>query len=197
MAISGKIKIWTARNVITLEEQLITVKVGQSIDWCIDRFKKGSSARRPRIEKDRTRTRRSWHNILEACSGCQHFMLVVSESTCGRNCNSSRAMPENRAGVLALLKKVLERRSNNRQNTVPRSRGEVLCACAENKGNYLQHIMTRNWKQNRNRMWKSASRTWRQAFYCPLQRSCLDSLLYFFSRSLHLTLSALRSLGSF
>lgn len=66
---------------ITVEEQLITVKVGQLIDWRIDRFKKGSKTdvRRPRTE-DRTRTRRSWHNILEACSGCQHFMLVVSES---------------------------------------------------------------------------------------------------------------------
>lgn len=119
---------------------------------------------RPWVEKDRTRTR---HNILEACSGCQHFMLVVSgESTCGRNCNSSQEMHENRAGVLALLKKVLERRSSN--NRAHQSRGEVLCACAENKGNYLQHIMTRNWKQNGNGMWNSSTRTWGQAFYCPL-----------------------------
>lgn len=35
---------------ITVEEQLITVKVGQSIDWRIDRFKKGSKTdvQRPR-----------------------------------------------------------------------------------------------------------------------------------------------------
>lgn len=42
MVISGKIKIWTECNVITLEEQLITVKVGQSIDWRNDdRFRDG------------------------------------------------------------------------------------------------------------------------------------------------------------
>lgn len=108
---------------ITVEEQLITVKVGQSIDWRIDRFKKGSKnyVRRPRTE-DRTRTRRSWHNILEACSGCQHFMLVVSESQLAVAATATAADISLRTVRVFPLpqKKVLERRSqNNRTHSTP------------------------------------------------------------------------------
>lgn len=191
MAISGKIKIWTGDQCDYCGRAAHNCQ-SWAINWLAHwSLQEGIENRCPKTE-DRTRTRRSWHNILEACSGCQHFMLVVSESQLAVAATASAAEISLRTvRVFPLQKKqVLERRSqNNRVHPNPVVRSFVRAQKTKaTTYNTLWHKIGNKIEQS---MWKSPSRSWGQAFYCPPHRSCLNhcSILSFSYLALFLSFS--------
>lgn len=186
MAISGKIKIWTEEQCDYCGRAAHNCQ-SWAINWLAHwSLQEGIENRCPKIE-DRTRTRRSWHNILEACSGCQHFMLVVSESQLAVAATATAAESSLRTVRVFPLqkKKVLERRSQNNR-THPTPWWGPLCV-RRTTYNTLWHKIGNKIEKS---MWKSPSRSWGQAFYCPTHRSCLNHCsILSFSRSISLFLA--------
>lgn len=121
MAISGKIKIWPGEQCDYCGRAAHNCQ-SWAINWLAHWSLQEGIENRCLKTEDRTRTRRSWHNILEACSGCQHFMLVVSESQLAVAATATAAESSLRTVRVFPLqkKKVLERRSqNNRAHPTP------------------------------------------------------------------------------
>lgn len=178
MAISGKIKIWTGEQCDYCGRAAHNCQ-SWAINWLAHwSLQEGIENRCPKTE-DRTRTRRSWHNILEACSGCQHFMLVVSESQLAVAATATAAEISLRTvRVFPLQKKqVLERRSqNNRTHPNPVVRSFVRAQKTKaTTYNTLWHKIGNKIERS---MWKSLE-VLGTGILLPNAQVLPESLLYF------------------